>query len=100
MDEDSLEGVGIDWAVNVKSPVQGRVEGTVQSPKAKFLVLIHSLPDEPYVSVSKDRGETWETIPNNKEWAVTARGFVRWRIDAPGEGVWLLIELILPGAGD
>lgn len=90
---------GIDWHVNVKPISAGRIDGTVNALEAKFMVLIHDLPDKPYVSVSTDGGKTYAAIPNSQVHSVKSRGMARWRLDAPaeptpGEGVWLLVEAI------
>jgi hypothetical protein len=93
MSEEALDTEGVNWTVNIKPQTAGRVDGTIQSHNAKFLVLIHDLPDKPYVSVSTDGGESFTPIPNGKAWPVFSRPFMRWRIEGPGEGLWVLIQV-------
>jgi hypothetical protein len=81
------------WFVQIGPQVGGVISGSIsQQQSANFVVLPGGSLGQTYAQYSTDAGGTWQPLPNNQLFTVTAQGnSIQWALDPMGGEVKMLI---------
>lgn len=81
------------WFVQIGPQVGAVVSGSIyQQQSASFIVLPGGNLGQTYAQYSTDAGGTWQPLPNNQQFGVSAQGnSIQWRLDPMGGAIKFLI---------